>query len=99
MPRHVSSWTPAACEVWVELFDAVKRKTYCWNRRSHRTVWTAPAGVEVVWVAEKGAGGGEVWYWYKVTRVSTYDFPPSSWVMGGASSSSPPSSPSCLRFS
>ena len=45
--RHVSSWTPAAYEVpsgsdeWVELYDAVKSKTYCWIRHSHRSVWTA----------------------------------------------------------
>ena len=48
MPRHVSTWTPAAYEVpsgsdeWVELYDAVMSKTYYWNRRTNSTVWKAP---------------------------------------------------------
>ena len=60
MPRHVSSWTPAAYEVpsgsdeWVELYDAVTSKTKNWNRRTNSTVWKAPAGVEVDWGWYKG---------------------------------------------
>ena len=81
MPRDVSSWTPAAYEVpsgsdeWVELYDAVKSKTYYWNRRTHATSWNPHENTKVVWVGEKGAGG-EAWYWHRVTRVSTYVLPP-----------------------
>ena len=64
MPWHVSSWTPAPHELpsgsdeWIELYDAVNSKTCYWTRRSHRTVWTAPVGVEVVWVGAQDEGGG-----------------------------------------
>ena len=40
-----------------------------------RTVWRAPAGVEVVWYGEKDEKGG-VWYWHRDTRVSTFELPP-----------------------
>ena len=49
---------PSGSDEWVDLYDAVKSKTYNWNRRSHRTVWTAPAGVEVVWVGAQDEEGG-----------------------------------------
>ena len=58
-----SSWTPAGYEApsgsdeWVELYDDVKSKTYCWNRRTNSTAWVAPAGVEVVWVGKQEKGG------------------------------------------
>ena len=65
---HSSSWTAAA-----QLEDSLERvrlrekhagKTYFWNRRTHSTVWQAPAGVEVVWYGEKDEVGG-VCYWHR----------------------------------
>ena len=50
-------------------------KTHYWKRRSHETCWTPPEGVKVVWIGEQPATG-EVWYWHKETRVSTYDLSP-----------------------
>ena len=56
VPPHSSSWTPAAYEassgsdVWVELHDDVKSKTYCWNRRTRLSSWLPPEGIKVVWV-------------------------------------------------
>ena len=50
VPPHSSSWTPAAYEApsgsdeWVELYDDVKSKTYCWNRRTNSTAWVAAGG-------------------------------------------------------
>ena len=77
--REVSSWTPAACgetigsDEWVQF--SRRGKPFYWNRRSHETFWTPPEGVKVVWIGEQTAAG-EVWYWHKETRVSTYDLPP-----------------------
>ena len=56
---------------WVKLMERNAGKTYYWNRRANSTVWKAPAGVEVVWVGEM-TEEGEVWYWHRDTRVSTF---------------------------
>ena len=61
MPRHVSSWIPAACgettgsDEWVQFSRG--GKPFFWNRRSHETFWTPPEGVKVVWIGEPAAGG------------------------------------------
>ena len=81
MPASVTSSTPAAQLVvepvqvsteWVQLRERKAGKTFYWNRR---TVWKAPAGVEVVWY---GTRDDKVvpYYWQRDTRVSTYDLPP-----------------------
>ena len=79
LPPHSSSWTPAAqLEVsveWVRLRERHAGKSYFWNRRTNSTVWQAPAGVEVVWYGERDEEG-EVYYWHRDTRVSTFDLPP-----------------------
>ena len=84
MPASVSPSTPAAqLEVaplpdsieWVQLRERHAGKTYCWNRRTHSTVWQAPAGVEVVWVGERDEEGA-VYYWHRDMRVSTFVLPP-----------------------
>ena len=59
---------PSGSDEWVELYDAANSKTYCWNRHSHRSVWTAPACVEVVWVGAQG--GGVRYQWHRVTHAS-----------------------------
>ena len=53
----------------VRLRERHAGKTYYWNRRTHSTVWQAPAVVEVVWYGERNEEGG-VWYWHRDTRVS-----------------------------
>ena len=81
LPREVSSWTPAAYEapsgsdVWVELYDDVKSKTYYWNRRTRLSSWLPPEGIKVVWVGMRDAEGG-VYYWHMETRDSTWNLPP-----------------------
>ena len=78
VPRHVSSWTPAACGdtigsvEWVELYDDVKSKTYYWNRRTNSTVWKAPAGV---WVGAQDERGLR-YFWHRVTHASMSELPP-----------------------
>ena len=63
MPPHSSSWTPAAYEassgsdVWVELYDDVKSKTYYWNRRTRLSSWLPPEGIKVVWVGMRDTEG------------------------------------------
>ena len=46
-----------------------------WNRRTHQTIWKPLEGIKVVWVGTRNAEG-EVYYWYRGTRVSTLDLPP-----------------------
>ena len=61
VPRHVSSWTPAAygetigSDEWVQF--SRRGKPFCWNRRSNETLWTPPEGVMVVWFGEQPAEG------------------------------------------
>ena len=73
-PVHVDVHLPDSAE-WVQLRDDATSKPYFWNRRTRATMWKPPPGIRVVWVGEKGSGG-EVWYWHKGTRASTYDLPP-----------------------
>ena len=78
LPESSPSTPAAEQEVsveWVRLRERHAGKTYFWNRRTNSTVWQAPAGVEVVWYAERTEEGG-IWYWYRDTRVSTFDLPP-----------------------
>ena len=81
LPPEVSSWTPAAYEapsgsdVWVELYDDLKSKTYYWNRRTRLSSWLPPERIKVVWVGMRNAEG-EVYYWHRETRVSTWNLPP-----------------------
>ena len=63
-PRRLLSWrsrpVPDSVE-WVEIRERHAGKTYYWSRRTHSTVWQAPAGVEVVWYGERDEEGG-IWY-------------------------------------
>ena len=58
---------------WVQFSNG--GKPCYWNRHTNATVWQPPPGVKVVWVGER-TEEGEVWYWHRGTRVSTYDLPP-----------------------
>ena len=79
MPRHVSSWTPAAygetivSDEWVQKHEG--GKTHYWNRRSNETFWNLPEGIKVIWIGEKSADGG-TWYWHRDSRASTWVLPP-----------------------
>ena len=79
LPPHPSSSTVAAqledSVEWVRLKDDKSGKPYYWNRRSFSTVWQPPPGVEIVWNASKDEKG-VLYYWYRGTRVSSYDLPP-----------------------
>ena len=59
----------------VELFDDIKSKTYCWNRRTRLSSWLPPVGIKVVWVGTQDEEG-VFYYWHRLTRVSAYDLPP-----------------------
>ena len=58
---------------WVKLCDD-NGKTHCWNRRSNKTAWN-PEGIKVVWVGTKNSKG-VLYFWHKVSRVSTFILPP-----------------------
>ena len=84
VPTSGSPSTPAAqLEVaplpdsleWVQLRDGNSGKTYCWNRRTRKSVWKPLPGVKVVWVGEL-TEEGRVRYWHRDTRVSALDLPP-----------------------
>ena len=70
--QQVDQPVPDSVE-WVELCDDYG-KTHYWNRRSNETAWNSPKGIKVVWVARRLSG--VLYYWHRVTRVSTYGFPP-----------------------
>ena len=66
VPASCSTSTPAAQLVvepvpvsteWVQLREGDAGKTYYWNRRTNRSVWKAPAGVEVVWYGTRDEEG------------------------------------------
>ena len=62
-------------DVWVLVCPPDIGKSYYWNRRTNSTTRVAPAGVEVVWVAEKPERGN-VWYWNQVTGLTAHKLPP-----------------------
>ena len=59
---------------WLQLCNPTGKTNY-WNCRSGKTAWNPPEGLEVVWVGVRD-GEGEVYYWHKVSRASTYNLPP-----------------------
>ena len=81
VPPHSSSWTPAAYEAlsgsdeWVELYDDVKSKTYYWNRRTRLSSWLPPEGIMVYWVGTRDEEG-DLCFWHRDTRASSYTLPP-----------------------
>ena len=62
-------------DVWVLVRLPNIGKSYYWNRRTNSTTRVAPAGVEVVWVAEKPERGN-VWCWNQVTGLTAHKLPP-----------------------
>ena len=78
LPGQVSTASPGPDHVDMHLPDSaewVQSRDHYWNRRTRVTRWKPPPGIRVVWVGETGSGG-EVWYWHRGTRASTYDLPP-----------------------
>ena len=68
--------------VWVQFRDKAG-KTSFWNRRTHETVWKAPADVDVVWVATEGKRGGRLLLAQGNLCQNLGPSSSSSWVMGG----------------